>query len=77
MIVSKDTNPGRDIYYLGAKVIDIMSAFKSKQVDFFEVYQRLNREESVSISLYSLTLAWLYVAGAVTNAPNGTIEKCF
>lgn len=77
MIVSKDTNPERDVYYLGAKIIEIMSAYKTKQVDFFEVFHRLNKKECVSISLYSLTIDWLYIAGAVTNAPNGTIEKCF
>ncbi len=77
MIVSKDTNPERDVYYLGGKVIEIMSAYKSTQVDFFELFSKLNKKEKVSLSLYTLTLDWLFIAGAIVNAPNGSIRKCF
>ena len=77
MIVNKDTNPERDVYYIGAKVIEILDTFSKNQVDFFQVFHVLNESEGVSMNLYSLTLDWLYLVGAVKNAPNGSIEKCF
>lgn len=77
MIVSKDVNPERDFYYLGARVIEILSNIDSKTVDFFDVFQQLNNSEKISINLYSLTLDWLYLLGVIENSKDGNIKKCF
>jgi hypothetical protein len=39
MIISKDINPERDVYYLGAKIIEII-ADESSHIDFFELYKK-------------------------------------
>lgn len=77
MIVSKDINPERDCYYLGAKLIDVLSKEKSTKVDFFDAYQKINHSEDVSINLFSLTLDWLYLLGVIENSEKGFIKKCF
>ncbi len=77
MIVSKDINPERDCYYLGAKLIDILSKEKNENVDFFDVYQKFSAFEGVSINLFSLTLDWLYLLGVIDNSEKGFIRKCF
>jgi hypothetical protein len=77
MIISKDINPERDVYYLGAKVIDILSVESNKEVNFLDVYERLIVEEKISINLYSLTLDWLYLVGAIDGYQQGNILKCF
>jgi len=77
MIISKDINPERDLYYLGAKVIEILSGESGESVDFFDVYKKLNATERVSINLYSLTLDWLFLLGVIDNSEKGDIQKCF
>lgn len=77
MIVSKDTNPERDLYYLGAKVIEILASENKKDVDFFTVFEKLNASVRVSVSLFVLTLDWLYLIGAIKESNLGSIRKCF
>jgi predicted CoA-binding protein len=76
MIVSKDINPERDVYYLGAKVIEVISSLP-QEVDFFDVYKLINSSEEVSMNLYALTLDWLYIIGIIENSESGNIRKCF
>jgi len=76
MIVSKDISPERDVYYLGARIIDIISV-ESEPIDFFDVYKKINGSDGVSMNLYTLTLDWLYIVGVIDNSANGSIKKCF
>jgi len=77
MIVSKDINPERDFYYLGAKIIEIISSSEDSKVNFFDVFEKLNASEKVSINLYTLTLDWLYLIGAINKSEQKSILKCF
>ncbi len=77
MIVSRDINPERDFYYLGAKIIEIISESTSERFDFFDVFETLNKSEKISINLFSLTLDWLYLLGVIEKFDKGKIIKCF
>jgi ABC-3C biological conflict system middle component len=77
MIISKDINPERDFYYLGAKVIEIISQEKDRKVDFFYIFEKINISEKISINLFTLTLDWLYLIGAIDKPEKGKIVKCF
>ena len=76
MIISKDTNPERSIYYLGARVIEIIEG-KTGDIDFFDLYRSIRSQEKISMELYSLTLDWLYILGAIKNSREENIKKCF
>ena len=76
MIISKDTNPERELYYLGALVIEILQNSPKSKVDFFDAFQALNEQEPVSMNLFALTLDWLFLIGAV-NSKESFVEKCF
>jgi hypothetical protein len=77
MIVNKDTNPERNLFYLGGLILGVLSETTDKKlVDFFDVFQRLNEIEKVSISLFSLALDWLYLIEAV-DLIDGDVKKCF
>lgn len=52
MIVSKNIHPERDVYYLGAKVIDILGESSSKEFDYLELYQVLREDNNISINLF-------------------------
>jgi len=74
VIINQDNNPQRQLYYLGAKALEILNA-KGGSVDFFEVYEQLKIEHNISIRLYVLTVDWLYLLGAI-KSDRGLIERC-
>lgn len=76
MIVSKDINPEREVYYLGAMIIEIIEGVPNN-IDFFDLYHKVRSLEGISMELYSLTLSWLFIVGAVENIEEGNIRKCF
>ena len=75
MIINKDNNPQRDLYYLGAQVINLLDT-ESYEADFFDVFQQLKKREDISMHLFVLTIDWLYLLGVV-NSRKGVITKCF
>lgn len=77
MIISKDINPERDFYYLGAKTIEILSSTDEEKMDFFSVFDALKSSEDISLNLFTLTLDWLFIIGAIDKSNKGYIVKCF
>jgi hypothetical protein len=75
MINDKDTNPQRDLYYLGGVVIDILNK-ANKDDSFLDIFEKVRERESISMNLFSLTIDWLYLLDVV-NFKNGRLEKCF
>jgi len=74
VIVNQDNHPQRQLYYLGAKALEILNA-KGGAVDFFDIYQELKIKEDISIRLFLLTVDWLYFIGAI-KSDKGLIERC-
>jgi hypothetical protein len=73
MIFSQDSNPNRQVYYLGARLLGLISTTDS--LPFFDAYQTLRKQEDVSIALFTLTADWLYLIGAI-KLENGALIKC-
>jgi hypothetical protein len=77
MIIDKNINPERDLYYLGAILIGVLQNKDNVEVDYMDLYSLINIEKDITINLYSLTLDWLFILGLVTKGNNGKIIKCF
>jgi len=77
MIVNKNINPERDLYYLGGKVIEILNSSNKTKFDYFELYNNLNKSHNISINLFSLVLDWLFILGAIKKGKKGLLERCF
>lgn len=77
MIVNKNINPERDLYYLGGKVIELLDNSNNPKFDYFELYSNLNKNHDISINLFTLVLDWLFILGAVKKDKKGLLEKCF
>jgi len=75
MIISQDNNPQHELYYLGSQVLGILHKAKGA-LDFFEVFNSLKKTEDISMSLFVLTIDWLFLLGAV-DSKEGAIVKCF
>jgi len=77
MILGKDTNPKKQIYYISALVINELNETNNPEFDFFDIFNSLKlKDNDITINLYSLALDWLYLLGAIKNDKNRII-KCF
>lgn len=76
MIVSSDIHPQRKIYYIGALIIQELKKIGTKEIDFFVLYTSLKEKEKISINLFSLSLDWLFLLGAIDKR-NNKIIVCF
>lgn len=77
MILGKDINPKKQIYYISALVLEELKNDNSSEFDFFEVFNSVKRKENdITVNLYSLSLDWLYLLGAIKKEDNRLI-KCF
>ncbi|GGP02220.1 hypothetical protein GCM10010992_05730 [Cloacibacterium rupense] len=77
MIIDKNINPERDLYYLGGILIEVLSNKNVNEFDYLDLYELLNKKKKISINLYSLTLDWLFILGVITKGENGKVIKCF
>jgi hypothetical protein len=77
MIVDKNINPERDLYYLGGILIGVLQNGDYKEVDYMDLYILINNMQEITINLYSLTLDWLFILGLVAKGESGKIKKCF
>ncbi len=77
MIVNKNTNPERDLYYLGGKVIEVLNSFTKNEIDYFDLFHSVNKSNKISLNLFSLVLDWLFILGVIKKGNKGLIIKCF
>ncbi len=77
MIVNKNINPERDLYYLGANVIEVLDSFTKNEIDYFDLFISVNKFNKISLNLYSLVLDWLFILGVIKKGNKGLIIKCF
>jgi len=61
MILGKDINPKKQIYYLSALIIrEIKNLNKGDAIDFLNLYNIMKSKEGISINLFTLSLDWLF-----------------
>jgi hypothetical protein len=77
MIVNKNINPERDLYYLGGNVIEVLNSYTKNEIDYFDLFLSVNKSNEVSLSLYTLVLDWLFILGVIKKSNKGMIIKCF
>ena len=73
MLVDINTNPQRNLYYLGSLVLEILKNYKV--IELFNLYEMLNKEEEINMQLFIFVLDWLFIIGAIKQT-NGKIELC-
>jgi len=76
MIVSNDIKPERQVYYLGALLLEVLEDASGDSVDLFTAFESMNVKRTVSASSFVLALDWLFLIGAISN-DGGRILKCF
>lgn len=76
MILSKQINPEKDLYFLGSILISEIGRKKDKSIDSIELFDSVKKIQPISFGLYSLALDWLFLIGAV-ELKNNELLRCF
>lgn len=74
MITNDNTNPRREIYYLGALTIEVLN--NNGKTQLFELFQKVNEKEEITMNLFLFVLDWLYFTDTIKQE-RGVIELCF
>ncbi len=79
MIVNLDINPEMNIYFLGAKALEVLRQRKFEIVNLIDLVDGLSDSlgKKVSIDSVLFTLDWLFLLGLVESTPKGEIKPCF
>ncbi|MPM87315.1 hypothetical protein SDC9_134411 [bioreactor metagenome] len=76
MLLSRDTNPKNDVYYLGAQILKLLQAHDVKEYAFLDLYQECKDTTGSSYNLFSLAITWLFLLGVVSLSKKGSIIAC-
>jgi hypothetical protein len=77
MIISKDTNPTKDLYYVGGLILQHFIKKGIISTDCYELISDLKFEHNISTNLLFLSLDWLYMLGSINVNDKGDIVVCF
>ena len=76
MILGRDIHPERKLYYTGTLILTTLKETWSSRLAYFELFEKVREKHELSLSMFALTLDWLFLLGAVKHI-NGEVEKCF
>ena len=72
MLLPKDIHPKDSLYYNGGFIIDALKGFD--EIDLIDLFYETKKKVEMSISIFVLSLDWLYLAGIVELNPKGKLE---
>ncbi|MFA6138599.1 MAG: ABC-three component system middle component 6 [Sulfurimonas sp.] len=72
--MNENTNPRREIYYLGALTIEVLNNYNGK-IELFELFHRVNKKEEITMNLFLFVLDWLYLTNTIEQK-KGVIKLC-
>lgn len=75
MLLNKDTNPKRDLYYIGAIVIQHILE-EQDNLDIASIYQNIKNEIEISFNLFTQTLDWLYILDIIDFNEKKVLIRC-
>ncbi|MDD3926729.1 MAG: hypothetical protein PHT33_08745 [bacterium] len=76
MIIDYDKRPERQLYYLGSRLIEVIKDMPDHYIELLDAFELMNRNESVSMNTFMLTMDWLFLLGVIAY-DEGRIIKCF
>ena len=77
MIISKDTNPEKDLYYIGGLILKYFNTKSLKKVSCNCLFQDIKAAYGLSTNIILLSLDWLYILDSIKLNEDGEIEACF
>lgn len=73
MLASKDISPNKSLYYIAAKIIEIIKKEELKTIDIYFLKDEINKNEYISMPLLLLAFDWLFLLGILKIDDDGVI----
>lgn len=82
MLTDIYVEPQKNIYYIGARILQLLSRFKDgDEIELEWISRRLNKnrpgKQKIGIQYIVLALDWLFMLGLVDSGEKGRVKKCF
>lgn len=77
MVVTSNVPPEKNLYYLGGKVLEILTVQKKNQYDIVNLYNSLKENTPINFVLFTYVLDWLFLINLIKINADGSISKCF
>ncbi len=79
MIASEYIAPNHNIFYIGAKLIEIISKKRNRKVDIMGLYNEyIKLNDEIPFEYYLVSITWLFMLHLIDNSDkDGDIKKCF
>jgi len=78
MLISKDTNPTRDLYYIGGLILQYLIQNNIKSIDCATLLDVLKTKyNDISANLLVLAIDWIYLLGSIDINEKGDLAVCF
>jgi hypothetical protein len=77
MIISKDTNPAKDLYYIGGIILQYLIENNLKTIGYHDLVSVMKSRYNITTNLLSLSIDWLYILGSIEINQIGDLSICF
>lgn len=75
MLLPKDIHPKDSLYYNGGIIINVLKSFSD--IEFMDLFYETKKRQEMSVSIFVLSLDWLYLAGLVELGSNGSLKYVY
>lgn len=77
LIIDSNQHPEKNLYFIGAKLIELLSKDSSKSPDVYQLHTSYNKKNTkISLDYLLLGLDWLYLLGLTEVDDSGRIKLC-
>jgi len=73
-MITIDSDPKLNPVYIGAAILSELSSSKFTQVTLNQLYKSIKDRLNISYEVFTFSLDWLYVIGAIDISEDGQIE---
>ena len=74
MLLPDNIHPELSIYYNGSIILAELE--KQTEQKFFELYHNVKKSNNMSLSIFVLSLDWLYLIQLAQISEKGVVRKC-
>ena len=74
MLLPDNVHPELSIYYNGSIILAELE--KQTEQKFFELYHNVKKSNNMSLSIFVLSLDWLYLIQLAQISEKGVVRKC-
>ncbi len=79
MIIDRDVHPDRNLFHIGARVLQLIKEHQFGVIPMMDLFERTKNvlECSISFDDFILSLDWLFILGTIDSNETGDIIRCF